>query len=258
MVYCGYAVAAGTRDEMAGREEGMAHFCEHMTFKGTERRGSMKILAFMLAFVMLASGVSAQNVVRVTGQVIAKGDNEPLSGVNITDASSKHAYAVTDLDGKFAFNPFNGTTLRFSMVGFNPRNVKLKNGQTNLNVRLEESDVALGEVLVQTKRITDKIMPEQTDINIKGNYLYVSTRVRVPREMFRQDTRLVVQPILNNVTRGKLSLMRPLIYDAKEYHRTQDRLYNFNMNDTVSGDPLASYVTVKSPSLREKGRHHRI
>ena len=211
-------------------------------------------LAFMLAFVMLASGVSAQNVVRVTGQVIAKGDNEPLSGVNITDASSKHAYAVTDLDGKFAFNAFNGTTLRFSMVGFNPRNVKLKNGQTNLNVRLEESDVALGEVLVQTKRITDKIMPEQTDINIKGNYLYVSTRVRVPREMFRQDTRLVVQPILNNVTRGKLSLMRPLIYDAKEYHRTQDRLYNFNMNDTVSGDPLASYVTVKSPSLREKGR----
>ena len=211
-------------------------------------------LAFMLAFVMLASGVNAQNVVRVTGQVIAKGDNEPLSGVNITDASSKHAYAVTDLDGKFAFNAFNGTTLRFSMVGFNPRNVKLKNGQTNLNVRLEESDVALGEVLVQTKRITDKIMPEQTDINIKGNYLYVSTRVRVPREMFRQDTRLVVQPILNNVTRGKLSLMRPLIYDAKEYHRTQDRLYNFNMNDTVSGDPLASYVTVKSPSLREKGR----
>ena len=211
-------------------------------------------LAFMLAFVMLASGVSAQNVVRVTGQVIAKGDNEPLSGVNITDASSKHAYAVTDLDGKFAFNAFNGTTLRFSMVGFNSRNVKLKNGQTNLNVRLEESDVALGEVLVQTKRITDKIMPEQTDINIKGNYLYVSTRVRVPREMFRQDTRLVVQPILNNVTRGKLSLMRPLIYDAKEYHRTQDRLYNFDLNDSLAGDPLARYITVKSEQTREKGR----
>ena len=47
VVYCGYAVAAGTRDEMAGREEGMAHFCEHMTFKGTERRGSMKILGYL-------------------------------------------------------------------------------------------------------------------------------------------------------------------------------------------------------------------
>ena len=44
VVYCGYAIAAGTRDELAGSEEGMAHFCEHITFKGTSRRSSMKIL----------------------------------------------------------------------------------------------------------------------------------------------------------------------------------------------------------------------
>ena len=44
VVYCGYAVAAGTRDEQLGTEEGMAHFCEHMTFKGTGRRTSMQIL----------------------------------------------------------------------------------------------------------------------------------------------------------------------------------------------------------------------
>ena len=44
VVYCGYAVGAGTRDEELGREEGMAHFCEHITFKGTERRTSMQIL----------------------------------------------------------------------------------------------------------------------------------------------------------------------------------------------------------------------
>ena len=211
-------------------------------------------LVFMLAFMLLASGVSAQNVVRIAGQVVAKGDNEPLSGVNVSDASSRRAYAVTDADGKFAFNAFAGSTLHFSMVGFDTKTVKLKNGQTYVSVKLEESDVALDEVLVQTKRITDKIMPEPTDITIKGNYLHVSTRVRVPREMFRKDTRLVVQPILNNVTRGKLSLMRPMIYDAKEYHRTQDRLYNFNMNDTIGGDPLARYVTVKSRALREKGR----
>ena len=31
VVYCGYAVGAGTRDEELGREEGMAHFCEHIT-----------------------------------------------------------------------------------------------------------------------------------------------------------------------------------------------------------------------------------
>lgn len=43
VVYCGYEVCAGTRDEMPG-EEGMAHFCEHTTFKGTQRRTAMQIL----------------------------------------------------------------------------------------------------------------------------------------------------------------------------------------------------------------------
>ena len=43
VVYCGYDVAAGTRDEMPG-EEGIAHFCEHMTFKGTARRHALQII----------------------------------------------------------------------------------------------------------------------------------------------------------------------------------------------------------------------
>ena len=43
VVYCGYQVAAGTRDELSG-EEGMAHFCEHMTFKGTEKRNALQII----------------------------------------------------------------------------------------------------------------------------------------------------------------------------------------------------------------------
>lgn len=46
VVYCGYAVAAGTRDEEPGRE-GMAHFCEHLTFKGTKRRRAWHILNYL-------------------------------------------------------------------------------------------------------------------------------------------------------------------------------------------------------------------
>ena len=43
VVYCGYEIAAGTRDEEPG-EEGLAHFVEHVTFKGTARRSSLQIL----------------------------------------------------------------------------------------------------------------------------------------------------------------------------------------------------------------------
>ena len=43
VVYCGYQIAAGTRHELPG-EEGLAHFCEHMTFKGTRRRSALQII----------------------------------------------------------------------------------------------------------------------------------------------------------------------------------------------------------------------
>lgn len=46
VVYCGYQIAAGTRHEQPG-EEGLAHFCEHMTFKGTKRRNALQIINYL-------------------------------------------------------------------------------------------------------------------------------------------------------------------------------------------------------------------
>lgn len=48
VAYCGYAVNVGTRDENQD-EFGMAHFVEHMLFKGTQKRKSMHILNRMEA-----------------------------------------------------------------------------------------------------------------------------------------------------------------------------------------------------------------
>ena len=42
VLYCGYVIAAGTRHELP-HESGMAHFIEHMTFKGTKKRRSWQI-----------------------------------------------------------------------------------------------------------------------------------------------------------------------------------------------------------------------
>ena len=43
VAYCGFAVDAGTRDEYE-QEQGMAHFVEHLIFKGTEKRHAWHIL----------------------------------------------------------------------------------------------------------------------------------------------------------------------------------------------------------------------
>ena len=45
-VYLGLALNAGTRDEKDG-ESGMAHFAEHLSFKGTDRRTSRQIITYM-------------------------------------------------------------------------------------------------------------------------------------------------------------------------------------------------------------------
>ena len=42
VVYCGYVVGAGTRHEDTA-DEGMAHFVEHLSFKGTARRSSAAV-----------------------------------------------------------------------------------------------------------------------------------------------------------------------------------------------------------------------
>ena len=43
VVYCGFGINVGSRDEQPD-EEGLAHFCEHVTFKGTARRRSWHVL----------------------------------------------------------------------------------------------------------------------------------------------------------------------------------------------------------------------
>lgn len=43
VVYCGYAINAGTRDEK-DEEQGIAHFVEHLMFKGTKHRRAWHIL----------------------------------------------------------------------------------------------------------------------------------------------------------------------------------------------------------------------
>lgn len=48
VAYCGIAIDAGTRNEQPS-EQGMAHFCEHIMFKGTHKRRAWHILNRMEA-----------------------------------------------------------------------------------------------------------------------------------------------------------------------------------------------------------------
>jgi predicted Zn-dependent peptidase len=49
IVHCGYVLDTGTRDEMEG-EHGIAHFWEHMSFKGTKKRSAFRVLSSLEIF----------------------------------------------------------------------------------------------------------------------------------------------------------------------------------------------------------------
>lgn len=217
----------------------------HATRSGRHplHRGILLLLACLLTL-----GMTAQEVIRVTGKVISKDKNVPLIGVNVVDPSTDRLLTTTDADGRFATNVLANGSLRFSMIGAEAITVKVKN-RDYIEVLLLEKDINLGEAVVSAKRITDKIMPEYTTIEIKGNWALINHPVRIPKEMFGHDTRAVTQTIFHNITRDEKILLRPLVYESREYHRTQDRMYDFDM---AHRDSLARYVIVRNDSTYGK------
>ena len=60
VTHCGMVINTGSRDE-AENEEGMAHFIEHMLFKGTEKRRSGHIINRLEHFFMMIWIINSVN-----------------------------------------------------------------------------------------------------------------------------------------------------------------------------------------------------
>lgn len=173
-------------------------------------------------------------------------DDEPLYRVSIYNAVTNKLVGVTNEDGKYLVKIDSEGTLLFSSLGYEEKQVAVR-GELTVNVELEPSAVALQEVVVSAKRITDNVVPEPTDIEVKGNYFHIKTRVKIPKELFSTDARMIIQPGIYNVTRGKMIFLNPLVFDGQEYAITQERMYDYD----VKQDPLAQYVKIKASSSRK-------
>lgn len=173
-------------------------------------------------------------------------DDEPLYRVSIYNAATNKLVGVTNEDGKYLVKIDSEGTLLFSSLGYEEKQVAVR-GELTVNVVLEPSAVALQEVVVSAKRITDNVVPEPTDIEVKGNYFHIKTRVKIPKELFSTDARMIIQPGIYNVTRGKMIFLSPLVFDGQEYAITQERMYDYD----VKQDPLAQYVKIKASSSRK-------
>ena len=141
----------------------------------------------------------------ITGTVMDD-DGQPAMSIVIRDKTENgEVYGITDYDGNFKIKADPTTSLHLSGLTYAPKVVKLK-GKQHINVVMSFDTQQLDEVVVVAKRITNKLAPEPTDIEIIGNQYIIHPKVKIPKEMFKPNSRVIVQPMLVNMTRNTQKL----------------------------------------------------
>ncbi len=99
----------------------------------------------LLIFFGFSNNLFGQSEI-ITGTITDK-SGSPIPGVNIIEDTDSYNGAVTDFDGNFIIKAKSNSTLIITYVGFITQEIKL-NGNTNLNITLEEDLFGLEEVTV--------------------------------------------------------------------------------------------------------------
>ena len=196
-----------------------------------------------VAFLFCGETVAQDNI-RVRGHVVSD-EGKPVEDAAVSVVETGLTVGVTDSDGAYVVVCPRDAKLVFSCIGFNDETVDVK-GRLKIDVTMISSVQELEEVVVKVK-VKDKVLPEPTDIEMKGNYFHVKTRFTVPKELFESDTRLVVQPSIYDITLKERKYMSPLVFDGREYNITQKRMYDYD----IERDPLHDFITVKETGKRK-------
>lgn len=198
---------------------------------------------FLLLMLACCVNLSAQRI-RVQGQITDR-NGKGVPNANVFSSEKKERIDMSDEDGRYSVLADKNASLKFTCIGYEDYTVKIGNKQI-IDVVLKEAVFALDEVTVISK-VKNKVVPEPTDIEIKGNYFHLKTRVPVPKEMFNSHRRLILQPSIYDVTEKKRLLMQPVVFDGEDYHISQKRMYDYEPDR----DPLNAYVRVKETSTRQ-------
>lgn len=196
-----------------------------------------KLTGWLILYLIACNMAMAQAPKTVIKGTVLDDDGEPAISVVIRDKDENgEVYGITDLEGKFSIKTDPTATLHFSGLTYQPKTVKLK-GKTNINVVIGFESQTLDEVVITAKRVIDKFVPEQTDIEIIGNQCIIRPKVKIPKQIFKPDSRIIVQSVLVNNTRDTEHLFRPAVVTGRRYAIALDRILEFDL----SRDPLSPY-----------------
>src|SRR5690606_12313348 len=109
----------------------------------------LKSKMFLLLVISLFMSIPAfsQQTRTVTGVVKSQGDQESIPGVSVLVKGTQRG-TVTDLDGIFSLEASDGEVLVISLVGYETKEVSIKEGVSKLDIILNPSLSDLNEVVV--------------------------------------------------------------------------------------------------------------
>ncbi|MDE5997696.1 MAG: TonB-dependent receptor, partial [Muribaculaceae bacterium] len=110
------------------------------------KRGSSRLHILLKAMLVCMIFPISLHARTLTGVVTSATDDEPLIGATVSVSGTKNA-TVTDVEGNFTISVEDGQTLKFSYVGFEPYELKIK-GQNKVTVKMKESSQTLDDLVV--------------------------------------------------------------------------------------------------------------
>ena len=105
----------------------------------------MKKLSVLACLLLLLFQQSIAQTIRISGRVTSSGSGNPAEGISVV-VKGKKTGTTTGTNGDFIIQAEKGAELVFSGIGF--ANKEMKDHGGRLDVRLQSTSGALGEVVV--------------------------------------------------------------------------------------------------------------
>jgi iron complex outermembrane receptor protein len=126
----------------------------------TNYRKGFSLIAFVFAFVSIASAQQESSLIEVSGRVASRETKEPIPNVSV-NIKGTVAGTITNSAGQFKLRtrlkfPFK---LIFSSIGFDPQEYEITGLDSKLDIELTTQTVVLGkEVVVTASRVAENIL----------------------------------------------------------------------------------------------------
>jgi hypothetical protein len=192
-----------------------------------------KRLLHSILFLFFALSVFAQRGVVVAGQIVDKGDKEPIPGVVVYFEKSNIATTTND-EGFFLLqSQYPQEKIIVSIIGYKSQQIKVKSGQNlGLTIELVEDQNQLPEFVVlgpNTKRLMERARENRKE----NNYDNIKNYVPVVAAESKASLKQLSKKIVNNRMFGELrrnmimaqqdtSLLLP-IYMSNETYQIKDK-----------------------------------